>query len=141
MKLKRYNPRKGAMVVMLIVAIGSGGFIIANNYAKEKLLEFRVAKAQSDGFKAFLLARAGLQGAIGALKKIPEEILYQSGIAFNPPPVPLAGGTIYYRMYAEDGKININNLVKNYDDLPNLRVQEMVELLYRQLGIKIENIS
>lgn len=129
------------MVVMLVVALGSSSFVVANKHFEEKLAEYRVAKSQADGYRAFLLARAGMQGAIGALKKIPEEILYQSGIAFNPPPVPLAGGTIYYRMNPEDGKINLNNLVKSYDQSPNLRVQEMMHRLYEQFGIPSEKIT
>jgi general secretion pathway protein K len=141
MKLLFRSARQGAMIIVLVISIGTSGLLIANNFAKEKLMEYKVAEAQAKGFKAFLLARAGLQGAIGALKKIPEEILYQSGIAFNPPPVPLAGGTIFYKMYAEDGKININNLVKTYDQSPNLRIQEMMYRLYEQMGIKRENIS
>jgi len=133
--------RKGSMIIMLIVAIGSSSFVTANKYFEEKVMEYRVAKSQADGFRAFLLARAGMQGALGALKKIPEEFLYQSGIAFNPPPVPMAGGTIYYRMNPEDGKINVNNLVKAYDQSVNLRVQEMMFRLYEQFGIPREKIT
>ena len=104
------------------------------------MIDFKIAKANADGFKAFLLARAGLQGGIGALKKVPEEILYQSGIAFNPPPIPMAGGTVYYRISAEDGKFNINDLIKSYDNLPNLKVQEMLTRLFEQLGIQRDKI-
>lgn len=128
------------MVLFLVASIGGASFVIANQYVGDRMIDFKIAKANADGFKAFLLARAGLQGGIGALKKVPEEILYQSGIAFNPPPIPMAGGTIYYRISAEDGKFNINNLVKQYDQLPNLKVQEMLTRLFEQLGIKRENI-
>lgn len=137
----KFRFRKGSMVIMLIVAIGSASFVTANKYFEEKVMEYRVAKSQADGFRAFLLARAGMQGALGALKKIPEEVLYQSGIAFNPPPVPMSGGIIYYRMSPEDGKININNLVKSHDQSPNLRVQEMMFRLYEQFGIPREKIT
>lgn len=128
------------MILFLVAAIGGSSFVIANQYAGDRMIDFKIAKANADGFKAFLLARAGLQGGIGALKKIPEEILYQSGIAFNPPPIPMAGGTIYYRISAEDGKFNINDLVKSYDNLPNLKVQEMITKLFEQLGIPRERI-
>ena len=128
------------MILFLVAAIGGSSFVIANQYAGDRMIDFKIAKANADGFKAFLLARAGLQGGIGALKKIPEEILYQSGIAFNPPPIPMAGGTIYYRISAEDGKFNINDLVKSYDNLPNLKVQEMLTKLFEQLGIPRERI-
>ncbi|NBS71038.1 hypothetical protein EBT31_19345, partial [bacterium] len=39
-----------------------------------------------------------------------------------------------------DGKININYLVRAYDQQPNLRVQEMLQKLYEQLGIPREKI-
>ena len=42
------------------------------------MIDFKIAKANADGFKAFLLMRAGLQEDSGALKKVPEEVLYQS---------------------------------------------------------------
>ena len=145
MKLSRtrayfLNKRRGGMVLFLVAAIGGSSFVIANQYAGDRMIDFKIAKANADGFKAFLLARAGLQGGLGALKKVPEEVLYQSGIAFNPPPIPMAGGTIYYRISAEDGKFNINDLIKAYDNLPNLKVQEMITKLFEQLGIPRERI-
>ncbi|MDX1959021.1 MAG: type II secretion system protein GspK [Leptospiraceae bacterium] len=126
---------------MLVMAIGTASFVTANQFAKEKMTEYQIAKSGAEGFKAFLLAKAGMQGALGALKKIPEEVLYQSGIAFNPPPVPLGGGTIYYKMTPEDGKININFLVQAYNQQPNLRMLEMMHRLYEQLGIPREKLS
>ncbi len=134
------NKRRGGMILFLVAIIGGSSFVIANQYAGDRMIDFKIAKANADGFKAFLLARAGLQGGIGALKKVPEEILYQSGIAFNPPPIPMAGGTIYYRISAEDGKFNINDLIKSYDNLPNLKVQEMLTRLFEQLGIQRDKI-
>ncbi len=128
------------MILFLVAIIGGSSFVIANQYAGDRMIDFKIAKANADGFKAFLLARAGLQGGIGALKKVPEEILYQSGIAFNPPPIPMAGGTIYYRISSEDGKFNINELIRNHDKLPNLKVQEMVTRLFEQLGINRDKV-
>lgn len=134
------NKRRGSMIIMLVMAVGTSSLLIANQYVDDRIMDFKVARATADGFKAFLLARAGLQGGIGALKKVPEEVLYQSGIAFNPPPIPMAGGTIFYRMSAEDGKININNLVRAYDGQPNLKVQEMVVRLFEQMAIPREKL-
>lgn len=138
------NKRRGAMVIMLVSAISSASFLTANQYTKERLMEYKIARSRADGFRAFLYARAGLQGAIGALKKIPEEILYQSGIAFNPPPIPIGKGQtkgrIYYTMNPEDGKININTLVRSHDDQPNLRSQEMINRLFEQLNLNPEKL-
>lgn len=132
--------RRGMIIILLVVSIGSASFFTSSSYFKEMAMEYEIARTQASGFKAFLLARAGMQGGLGALKKIPEEVLYQSGIAFNPPPVPLGNGTVFYKISPEDGKININYLVRAYDQQPNLRVQEMLQKLYEQLGIPREKI-
>ncbi len=130
------NKRRGAILIMLVSMISASSFTMANFFVSERMEEFKIANSQADGFKAYLLARAGLQGAIGALKKIPEEALYQSGIAFNPPPVEFVkGGTTFYRISSEDGKFNLNDLVKPYDGTPNLKMQEMLTRLFEQLGI------
>ncbi|MEM7181833.1 MAG: type II secretion protein [Spirochaetota bacterium] len=138
------SKRRGAMVIMLVSAISSASFLTANKYFKERLMEYKIATSDANGFRAYLFARAGLQGAIGALKKIPEEMLYQSGIAFNPPPIPIGKGRtkgmVYYKMSPEDGKININALVRRGDDQPNLRSQEMLSRLFEQLNIKPEQL-
>ncbi len=141
MKIFRKNRRSGAIIILLVMGIGTSAFITANQYAKDRMMEYKIAKSNAEGFRAFLLARAGMQGALGALKKIPEEALYQSGIAFNPPPVPLGGGTIYYKLSPEDGKFNINYLVKSYDQQPNLKMLEMLHRLYEQLGLQREKLS
>ena len=132
--------RRGSMVIMLVSAITTASFLTANQFANDKITEYRIAKASADGFKAFLLARAGVQGAIGALKTVDEQMLYQSGIAFNPPPIPLAGGTIYYKITPEDGKFNLNSLVRAHDSEPNLRAKEMVTRLFEQLAIPPDKV-
>ena len=140
----KINPKlfskNGMIIIMLVVSIGSASFFTSITYFKEMATEYEISKTNAQGYKAFLLARAGMQGGLGALKKIPEEVLYQSGIAFNPPPVPLGNGTIFYKISPEDGKININYLIRAYDQQPNLRVQEMLQKLYEQLSIPREKI-
>ncbi len=128
------------MVLLLILAIGTSSVFTANKFAEDALIEFRIVMQEADGFRAHGLAKAGFLGGLGALKKIPEEILYQSGIAFDPPPIPLGGGIIYYSMNPEDGKININGLVKPYDDTPNERMIEILTRLLNQFGMKRELI-
>lgn len=125
---------------MLVMGIGTASFLTSNKFASDRMTEFKMAKSESEGFRAQLLARAGFQGGLGALKKIPEEVLYQSGIALDPPPIPLGGGVIYYKLSPEDGKINLNSLIKMYDNQPNARTQEMTTRLFEQLGLKKEMI-
>ncbi|MBE8401421.1 type II secretion system minor pseudopilin [Leptospira borgpetersenii] len=132
--------KKGFMVVILVMAIGTASFYTATEFGELSLGELRVAQANADGFRALLLAKAGFQGALGALKKIPEEYLYKSGIALNPPPLPLGGGTIYYKISSEDGKINLNSLLNQDDNQQNLRSVEMLSRLFDQFGIKREKL-
>ncbi|WP_244290298.1 general secretion pathway protein GspK [Leptospira bourretii] len=132
--------KKGFMVYLLVMAIGTASLFTASKFFEDAATEYRVARSQADGFRAHMLAKAGFMGAVGALKKIPEEVLYQSGLAMDPPPIPLGGGVIYYTMSPEDGKININSLVKIYDDQPNQRTIEMVTRLFYQFGLKREMI-
>ncbi|MCB1141810.1 MAG: general secretion pathway protein GspK [Leptospiraceae bacterium] len=139
-KFSKHFSRKGMIIIILVMSVGTASFFTASKFFDERAAEYKIATTNAKGFRAFLLARAGMQGGLGALKKIPEEALYQSGIAFNPPPVPLGGGMIYYKIIPEDGKININYLVKTYDQQPNLRVMEMIQKLYEQLGIPKEKI-
>jgi general secretion pathway protein K len=134
------KPRKGSMVILLVIAVGASAFFISNKFFADAIIEYKISSQEADGFKAHSLAKAGFLGALGALKKIPEEVLYQSGIAFDPPPLPLGGGIIYYSMLPEDGKININSLAKIYDDQPNDRMVEIVSRLYTQFGMKRELI-
>ncbi|MDZ4726735.1 MAG: type II secretion system protein GspK [Leptospira sp.] len=132
--------RGGFMVLVLIMALGSASLFTASKFFQDAATEYQIAKTQADGFRAHMLAKAGFMGAVGALKKIPEEVLYQSGLALDPPPIPLGGGVIYYTMSPEDGKININSLIKIYDDQPNQRSIEMMSRLFYQFGLKREMI-
>ncbi|WP_411822689.1 general secretion pathway protein GspK [Leptospira sp. 'Mane'] len=132
--------RGGFMVLMLITALGIASSVTALKFFQDAATEYQIARTQADGFRAHMLAKAGFMGAVGALKKIPEDVLYQSGLALDPPPIPLGGGVIYYTMSPEDGKININSLVKIYDDQPNQRAIEMMSRLFYQYGLKREMI-
>jgi len=128
------------MVLILIMALGAASLFTSGKFFQDAATEYQIAVSEGDGFRAHMLAKDGFTGALGALKKIPEEILYQSGLALDPPPIPLGGGVIYYTMSPEDGKINVNSLVKIYDDQPNQRAIEMMSRLFYQFGLRREMI-
>lgn len=136
--MKLPKRKKGAMVLLLVNVIGIASIFTANRYLQNASAEHKIALGEAEGFRAHMLAKAGFLGGLGALKKIPEDFLYQSGIALDPPPIPLGGGIIYYNMLPEDGKININSLVKPYDQQTNQRVMEMTSRLFLQLGLRKE---
>lgn len=72
--------RKGFMVVILVMAIGTASFYTATEFGERSLGERRIAQADADGFRALLLAKAGFQGALGALKKYQKNIFTKVGL-------------------------------------------------------------
>ncbi|MBK8399295.1 MAG: general secretion pathway protein GspK [Leptospiraceae bacterium] len=128
------------MILFLVAIIGGSSFVIANQYAGDRMIDFKIAKANADGFKAFLLARAGLQGGIGALKKCRKKYYTSQELHLIHHLSQWQAGIIYYRISSEDGKFNINELIRNHDKLPNLKVQEMVTRLFEQLGINRDKV-
>lgn len=122
--------------MLLVGGIGVAALTTTLDFAERSMAEYKISQGEMSGFKASLLAKAGFQGALAALRKIPEEQLYQSGIGLNPPPVPMGGGWIYYKIQGEDGKININSIFNADTKELNLRNQEMAGRLLERLGMK-----
>ncbi len=132
----RLARRRGAIVMLLVAGIGFAAVATTLDFADRAISEYKISQGEMAGFRALLLAKAGFQGALGALRKIPEEQLYQSGIGLSPPPVPLGGGMIHYRLQGEDGKINLNSIYNTDTKDINLRNQEMAQRLLERLGMK-----
>lgn len=122
--------------MLLVGGIGVAALTTTLDFAERSMAEYKISQGEMSGFKASLLAKAGFQGALAALRKIPEEQLYQSGIGLNPPPVPMGGGWIYYKIQGEDGKINLNSIFNADTKELNLRNQEMAQRLLERLGMK-----
>lgn len=59
------------MVYLLVMAIGTASLFTASKFFEDAATEYSVAKAQADGFRAHMLAKAGFMGAIGDFKKNP----------------------------------------------------------------------
>ena len=127
--------------MMFVAALGLSSFFVTNEFNKKVLLDYKLSVAQSNGLKAQLLAKAGIQAAIGAIRKTPEEFLYKTGFAFNPPPIDLSGGRVYYRIRPEDGKINLNSLIIKETGELNKRTLEILTRLYLNMGIEKEKIG
>ncbi|EQA43293.1 type II secretion system protein K-like protein [Leptospira broomii serovar Hurstbridge str. 5399] len=137
----RFSRRRGAIVILLVAGIGMAAITTTLDFADRSLSEYKISKGEMSGFRALLLAKAGFQGGLGALRKIPEEQLYKSGIGLSPPPVPLGGGFIYYKIQGEDGKINLNSIYNADTKDINLRNQEMAQRLLERLGLKRELLT
>ncbi|TGJ99093.1 type II secretion protein [Leptospira semungkisensis] len=136
MRGTRLSRRRGAVVMLLVFGVGVAAITTTLDFADRSVSEYKISQGEMSGFRALLLAKAGFQGGLGALRKIPEEQLYQSGIGLNPPPVPLGGGFIYYKLQGEDGKINLNSVYNTDTKDINLRNQEMAQRLLERLGLK-----
>ncbi|TGK08683.1 type II secretion protein [Leptospira fletcheri] len=137
----RHSRRRGAIVILLVAGIGMAAITTTLDFADRTISEYKISKGEMSGFRALLLAKAGFQGGLGALRKIPEEQLYKSGLGLNPPPVPLGGGFIYYKLQGEDGKINLNSVFNADTKDINLRNQEMAQRLLERLGLKRELLT
>ena len=137
-RFRVYTPdnknRNGAMAIILVFAIATASFFMVNRFNEECMYEYRIALTRANGYQASLLAKAGLQGAISAIDNIPVEILYKTGIAFNPPPIPIGPGEVSYLIRPEDGKLNINTIVNLFDDEPNYKAMDIFSRLFEQLG-------
>ncbi|MFB5651473.1 general secretion pathway protein GspK [Leptospira wolffii] len=137
----RLSRRRGAIVMLLVAGIGFAAIATTLDFAERSIADYKISQGEMAGFRALLLAKAGFQGALAALRKIPEEQLYQSGIGLSPPPVPLGGGMIYYKLQGEDGKINLNSIYNTDTKDINLRNQEMAQRLLERLGMKRELLN
>ena len=119
---------------------------IAVPFQEKSLGQFKAAQVLSEGFKARLLAHAGFQAGLAAIRNVPEEYLYSSGLVLNPPNISISekckGCFISYRIQPEDGKININNLVLTFEDRPNETYRAMLRRLFQPLAldIPVENV-
>ncbi len=120
---------------------------IAVPFQKKSFGQFKAAQVLSEGFKARLLAHAGFQAGLAAIRNVPEEYLYSSGLVLSPPNIAISeeckGCFISYRIQPEDGKINVNNLVLTFEDQPNETYRAMLRRLFQPLAldIPVENVD
>ena len=141
---KKQSYRKGSIVILFIFAIGLTCFAIAFQFFRESAENFALAKSNADGFKAKLIAQAGLQAAISALQAVPEDMLFKSGFIHSPPDINVEGCRpscfISYRIQPENGKINVNNLMRS-DDRPSVETREILERLFVHFQIPIQTVD
>tara|TARA_Y100001937_G_scaffold122287_2_gene182605 strand:- start:146123 stop:147190 length:1068 start_codon:yes stop_codon:yes gene_type:complete len=120
---------------------------IALPFQKKSFGQFKAAQVLAEGFKARLLAHAGFQAGLAAIRNIPEEYLYSSGLVLNPPNISISkeckGCYITYRIQPEDGKVNLNNLVLTFEDRPNETYRALLRRMFQPLAldIPVENID
>ncbi|MDH5656223.1 MAG: general secretion pathway protein GspK, partial [Spirochaetia bacterium] len=141
---KKYHKRKGAMAILFVISLGFVSFIIALQFLKESRIKYGLARTTADGFKAKLIAQAGLQAAISAVQTVPEEFLFQSGYTHNPPDILLENCKpkcfISYRIQPENGKINLNDLLRA-DGRPSLETRQILERFFVHYNIPVQTVD
>ncbi len=138
--------RRGAIAVLLTFALGAAANTMAVQFWSDSQDQHAAMEVMADGFRARQIALAGFQAGITAIKAMPEEFLYKSGLALNPPDIQISKECrpkcfLSYRLIPEDGKLNFNHLVHNFDDKPNDQYKKVFERLFQQYDIPIDNID
>ncbi|MCB1140519.1 MAG: general secretion pathway protein GspK, partial [Leptospiraceae bacterium] len=140
--------RRGMIVILLCTTMGmTAATFIAVPFMKKSLAQLQAARVLAEGFKARLLANAGFQAGLAAIRNVPEEYLFSSGMVLEPPNIAISekckGCFISYRIQPEDGKINLNNLVLTFEDQPNETYRAMLQRMFQRnmLDIPSENID
>jgi len=128
--------RKGMLVSIMVFLLGISANTIAVKYWSDSHDHFMAVKVSAEGFRARQMAVGGFQAGLISIKKIPEEFLYKTGLALNPPDILLSQECkprcmISYRLLPEDGKLNVNNLVVSESDEPNGQFRPIFERFFR----------
>ncbi|MCS7205937.1 MAG: type II secretion system protein GspK [Leptospiraceae bacterium] len=146
MKLSRRSRFQwGSVVVLLVFAMGLSSLTMALKFWNDLQQEYATTKNFTEGYRAYLLAVSGLQAGLSALQTVPEEFLFQTGLALNPPNIEVEDCKpkcfVRYSIQPEDGKINLNFLVRKVDDLPNDTYRNILIRLFTSFRIPIDTID
>lgn len=158
-RIKAHFSRRGATVLLSVFLLAMTSSTIAIGFLERVSDQYLAVRSSADGFRAQQLALSGFQAGIAAIKDIPEEFLFTSGVALSPPEIELGRHCreedstlsyvvgkdetcliyrVSYIIQPEDGKLNLNNLVRN-DDLPNENYRQIVRRLFFRLDLPQDN--
>ena len=139
------RPRRGSIIILMAFSIGMAASMAAYQFWSDSYDKYSAAKVSATGYRARLLARAGFQSAVVVLRTAPEDYLFSTGMALSPPDIKVADCTpicfITYRIQPEDGKLNINNLVRSFDDEPNQQYKAIFERYFTANRIPLDIID
>ena len=148
---KNQSPsRRGAGVLLAMGLLGFGIVLLVVNYVNKAWDYYGSVRSMVDGYRGKELAYAGLQAGLISIRSIPEEYLFKLGIVSNPPRIQLAENcndsglcTKYYASYSiqpEDGKLNINVLVRSDDEI-NANFKNIFTRLFEELRIDVDTLD
>lgn len=120
------------------------------DYASKAAGFYGSVRSLVDGYRARELSHAGLEAGLLTLRTLSEEQLFTLGIVSNPPKLLLSencddGGKcikyyISYSIQPEDGKLNLNLLVTNHDELNN-NVHRIFSRLFEALDLDVDSLG
>ncbi len=137
--------RRGSLVLLLVLIMGITGNTIVLKFISDANDQYSAALVTAYGYRAHLLSLSGFQAGMTALKTIPEEYLFTTGMVQSPPDLMMdncePGCYITYRIQPEDGKFNLNNLVRLVDDEPNAQNRAIAERLFSYYNIPLDTVD
>ena len=136
--------RRGAGILLAMAFLGIGITTVVLSFNRRAIGYYGATRTLVDGYRAKELARAGLEASLLTLRTIPEKFLFTFGLVANTPRILLnencneEGACIkYYVSYSiepEDGKFNLNHLVK-IDDQPYELYRDILSRLFDTLEL------
>ncbi|MFN3604346.1 MAG: general secretion pathway protein GspK [Leptonema sp. (in: bacteria)] len=146
MKLKKTKVSKGSAIILLIFAMGISSLTVALKFWNNVQEEYAASRTTTEGYRAHLLALSGFQAGLAAIQMVPEEYLFQTGLALNPPDIEVGEECkpkclIRYSIQPEDGKLNLNYLVRKIDDKPDETYRNIFLRLFTSFKIPLDNID
>ncbi|MBV6494370.1 MAG: hypothetical protein LDLANPLL_02403 [Turneriella sp.] len=130
--------KRGAIILITTTVILTLTTSIALLYVRFALNEYRGASTAGNREKSLQLAQSGLETGMLLLTRISADTLYDFGIFTIAPTIPLGGGMITLSLSEESGKLNVNRLVRMFEDKTDERQLEYFQRLSVALGIPAE---
>lgn len=127
--------RRGAIILITATLILTLTVSVAMVYVRFALNEYRAVSVTGLREKSLQLAQSGLETGILLLTRIPIDSLYEFGIFAMAPTLPLGGGMVTLSLSEESGKLNLNRLVRMFEDQTDERQLEYFQRLSIALGI------
>ena len=132
-------------MILMVMSLGIIANVIAVKFWSDAQEKLSVVESRARGYRAQLLAGAGFYASIQALKTVPEEYLFSSGLALNPPDLPVEDCKpacfISYRLQPEDGKFNLNYLVQSFDQEPSEHYRAALERLFVYYSLPVDGVD
>jgi len=134
--MRRYKiKRRGAIILITTTLVLTLTASVALVYVRFTLNEYRSATTIASRERALQLAQSGIETGILMLTRIPVDSLYDFGIFTFAPTIPLGGGTITLSLSEESGKLNVNRLVRMFEDQTDEKQLEYFQRMSMAMGI------